>query len=98
MMNLDDTFFFNTADAALSFIDCELGDAVFNNKKAAQFIDTDALNGTGSIFGEGMLAMIVALLALIASAVSICMTIVYNKKKTAPVTADNTAKNKTEDE
>lgn len=98
MMNLGDTFFFNTADAALSFIDCELGDAVFNNKKAAQFIDTDALNGTGSIFGEGTLAMIVALLALITSAVSICMTIVYSKKKTALATADNTAKNKTEDE
>ena len=39
----------------------------------------------GSIFGEGSLSMIVALLALIASAVSIFLTVYYNKKKAAPV-------------
>lgn len=92
MLKLDDTFCFNLSDAGLSFIDCEFGDATFNNKGAAQFVDTDVANGRslrfGSIFGEGSLSMIVALLALIASGVSIFLTVYYNKKKTAPVVAD----------
>ena len=37
--------------------------------------------GVGSIFGEGSLTMIVALLALIASGVSIFLVVYYNKKK-----------------
>ncbi|MBR6556135.1 MAG: hypothetical protein IKT60_01775, partial [Clostridia bacterium] len=41
-----------------------------------------------SIFGEGSLTMIVALLALISSGVAIFLTVYYNKKKTAPVAAD----------
>jgi hypothetical protein len=90
MLDLKDTFFFNISNAGLSFIDCEFGDATFNNKGAAQFVDTDASSGVGSIFGEGSLTMIVALLALVAYGVSICMTIAYNKKKAVPV-AENTA-------
>ena len=43
----------------------------------------------GSIFGDGSLTMIVALLALIASAVSIFLTVYYNKKKAVPVAANN---------
>ena len=43
----------------------------------------------GSIFGEGSLSMIVALLALIASGVSVFLTVYYNKKKTAPVAVNN---------
>ena len=96
MLELDDTFFFNISNAGLSFVDCEFGEATFNNKSAAQFVDTDAPNGVGSIFGEGSLAMLVAILALVASAVSICMTIVYNKKKAVPVTANNVSE--TDDE
>lgn len=42
-----------------------------------------------SIFGEGSLSMIVAILALAASAVSICLTVAYNKKKSAPVALEN---------
>lgn len=96
MLELDDTFFFNISNAGLSFVDCEFGEATFNNKSAAQFVDTDAPNGVGSIFGEGSLAMLVAVLALVASAVSIYMTIVYNKKKAVPVTANNVSE--TDDE
>ena len=36
--------------------------------------------------------MIVALLALTASVVSICLTVVYNKKKAASATVDNDSK------
>ena len=46
-------------------------------------------SAVGSIFGEGSLSMIVALLALIASGVSIFLTVYYNKKKAAPVAANN---------
>ena len=42
----------------------------------------------GSIFGEGSLSTIIALLALIASGVSICMTVAQNKKKSAPATTE----------
>ena len=52
-------------------------------------------SAAGSIFGEGSLTMIVALLALIASGVSIFLTVYYNKKKTAPVAEDT---KETEDE
>lgn len=50
--------------------------------------------GLASIFGEGSPAMIVAILALIASVVSICLTVSYNKKKTDPA---NTAEPKNEE-
>ena len=50
----------------------------------------------GSIFGEGSLTMIVAILALVSSAVSIFLTVYYNKKKAVPVTANNAEE--TEDE
>jgi hypothetical protein len=81
MLKLEDTFFFNTSNAGLRFVDCEFGEATFNNKSAAQFVEANALNGVGSIFGEGLHAMNVALLALIAAIVSICMTIAYHRKK-----------------
>lgn len=91
MPELDDTFFFNVPNAGLSFIDCVFGDATFHNKGAAQFVDADAPNGNfpASLFGEGSLSMIVAILALVASAVSICMTVVYNKKKAVSVAVNN---------
>ena len=41
-----------------------------------------------SIFGEGSLSMIVAILALVASGVSIFLTVYYNKKKSVPVAAN----------
>ena len=42
-------------------------------------------HGLGSLFGEGSLTMIVALLALIASGVAIFLVVYYNKKKAVPV-------------
>jgi hypothetical protein len=81
-------------DNALSFENCDFGDSTFNDRSYATF---DGVSGTASIFGEGSLAMIVALLALIASAVSIFL-IVDMKKKLIPVTADGTKETETEDE
>ena len=51
----------------------------------------------GSIFGEGSLSMIVALLALISSTVSIFLTVYYNKKKVVPATANNVAEGENEE-
>ncbi|MBO5968076.1 MAG: hypothetical protein J6S14_06215, partial [Clostridia bacterium] len=51
------------------------------------FVDSDAPNGVGSIFGEGSLALIVAFVALIASIASIIVNVTERKKKTVPVTA-----------
>ena len=83
---------FRVYDEPLTFIDCKLSDSTYYDKDCIVFEDTDAPNGSArrfaSIFGEGSLTMIVALLALIASAVSIFLTVYYNKKKTAPVAAD----------
>ena len=93
MLELDDTFFFNIANTGLSFVDCDFGDATFHNKSAAQFVDTDAPNGTGSIFGEGSLTMIIALLAIVLSGVSICLTVVSNKKKTVANKAEKDEEN-----
>ena len=81
MLSLKDTFYFNTSDAGLSFVDCQFGDAIFNNRRAAKFVDTDTQNSAASIFGEGSPVMIVAILALITSGVSIYMTVSHNKKK-----------------
>ena len=65
----------------LTMTDCTLGDTTFENK--------GMVDGVGSIFGEGSLSMIVALLALISSAVSIFLTVCYNKKKAVPVAVNN---------
>ena len=91
MLSLKDTFYFNTSDAGLNFVDCLFGNATFNNKSAAKFVDTDTQNRAGSIFGDGTLTMIVAILALIISGISICTTVVYNKKKAVPVAAERAA-------
>ena len=89
MLKLDDTFFFNVSNAGLSFVDCEFGEATFNNKSAAQFVDTKSGNNlSASILGEGSLVMIVAITALIASAAAIFVSI-CSKKKAVPSTANN---------
>ena len=41
----------------------------------------------GSIFGEGSLTMIFALLAIVASGVAIFLVVYYNKKKALPAIA-----------
>jgi hypothetical protein len=68
-------------EGTLVLNNCQLGDTAFEDKTMAA--------GVGSVFGDGSLSMIVALLALIASAVSIFLTVYYNKKKTAPVAVNN---------
>ena len=71
------------------FRDCDMGDSTYDNegKKFAIFQDANG-KVVGSIFGEGSLTMIIALLALIASGVCIFL-IVDIKKKLVPVAANN---------
>ena len=87
----DHTFFISStsARAKLTFTDCDMGDSTISESEQSQrvsFVDTDAVNGDllGSIFGDGSLIMIVALLALVTSVVSIGISIYYNKKKALP--------------
>jgi hypothetical protein len=76
----------------VTLTDCSLGNSEYTEKDSITFVDTNAPDGvpTASIFGEGSLAVILSLLAIISSAVSICLTVVYNKKKTVPVAASVT--------
>ena len=67
----------------LAMTDCDLGDTTFEDKSMVTFSDKAA----GSIFGEGSLSMIVAILSLIASGVAIFLVVYYNKKKAVPATA-----------
>jgi hypothetical protein len=67
---------------------CTLGDTTFENK--------NMVDGVGSIFGEGSLAMVIAILALIASGFAIFLIVYYNKKNVVPVAANNAKE--TEDE
>ena len=60
---------------------CTLGDTTFENK--------NMVDGVGSIFGEGSLSMIFAILALISSGVAIFLVVYYNKKNVVPVAANN---------
>ena len=71
----------------LSMINCDLGDTTFEDKGMVTF--SGGARRYGSIFGEGSLTMIVAILALASSAVSIFLTVYYNKKKAVLVAANN---------
>ena len=51
----------------------------------------------GSMFGEGSPAMIVALLALVISIVSICLTVTLYKKKANPADTNNNEENEDEE-
>ena len=53
---------------------------------------------SGSIFGEGSLTMIVAILTLVVSCISLFLTVHYNKKKAVPVAANGVAETETDDE
>lgn len=93
LLGLDDTFFFNVSNADLSFIDCNFGDATFNNKRAVQFVDSTEFNGSvASIFGEGSLTLIVSFVALITSVAVLVVNIATNKKKTVPTTETEPSK------
>jgi hypothetical protein len=60
----------------LEFTNCEFGSSTFNDRTLATF---DGKAGVGSIFGEGSLAMIVALVAL-AAALAALVVNTANKK------------------
>ena len=80
----------------ITFTNCDMGDSKFDEWAVDYVKFVDCQNApknnpySGSIFGEGSLTMIIALLALIASGVAICLTIVSNKKKAAPAAAPET--------
>lgn len=91
-------FMFGDENANITFVDCDFGDATFDNKSAAKFENT--ANGVGSIFGEGSLSMIIAFVALVASIASIVVNLNNNKnlklalagdaKKTEEAVAEDT--------
>ena len=88
--------FANFAAIRITFTNCDMGDSKFfqSDLEYLSFVDCEnapdaSARRFGSIFGEGSLTMIVALLALIASGVSIFLTVYYNKKKAVPAAANN---------
>ena len=77
------------SNSGVTFIRCDFGNSTFNDRSRATFENS----GVGSIFGEGSLtviAAIVAIVALVAAGVSIFMTADL-KKKLIPAKDDNTA-------
>ncbi len=81
------TFKLNAAGKGPTFINCDMGNSTYNDRNSVQIENS----GTGSIFGEGSLALIVAFVALIASVASIVVNVTARKKKTAPVIATEQA-------
>ena len=73
---------------------CTLGDTSFKDKSLVTFTGT----AVGSIFGEGSLTMILVIVSLVASAVSICLTIALYKKKAVPVVANGAEDTETDGE
>ena len=77
----------------LTFIDCKMSDSTYSDRDDIVFENTDAPKirslRFGSMFGDGSLAMIVSLLALVASGTAIFMTVTNNKKMTAPASANS---------
>ena len=84
--------------AEFELIDCQFEGSVFEDREYIKIIDTDAKNGIGSIFGEGSLTMIVAILALVASIASIGISFALYKKETVLATANNAADPETDEE
>ena len=78
------SFNLSVKNADLTFIRCDLGDSTFNDRSRATFDGA----GVGSIFGEGSLAMIISLLALVASITSTGVCISLHKKTTVPAAAN----------
>ena len=74
---------------------------VDRNADAYINVSTDSGNGSAysaSIFGEGSLTMIVAILTLVVSCISLFLTVYYNKKKAVPVAANGVAETENDDE
>ena len=84
--------FYLEKNANVELDTCELGGSTFNDESRVTFVKCDNAEARrfGSMFGEGSLSMVIALLALIPSGISIFL-IVDMKKKLIPVTANNAA-------
>jgi hypothetical protein len=79
--------FSGTSYAKITLIDCDMGDSTYEDKEYIDFINTRSGRAlSGSIFGGGSLAIIVAFVALVASIASIVVN-VSSKKKPAPAQA-----------
>ena len=81
------TFNVNGVGDSTTFINCDMGNSTYNDRNLVQIVNS----GTGSIFGEGSLTMIVAFVALIASVASIIVNVTARKKETVSVTATEQA-------
>ena len=66
----------------LTLVDCDLGNSTFTLKKYINITNANTFM-TASVFGEGSLAMVIAVAALIVSCASLGIQITANKKKTA---------------
>ena len=71
-------------DNALDFENCDFGDSTFNDRSRATF---DGAAGAGSIIGGGSFAVIIAFIALLASAASFTANAASGRKR--GVKADN---------
>ena len=80
----NNTFYLDTS-SRINFNTCDFGDATFNDRSRATF---DGAAGVGSFFGEGSFTTILMLISLAISVASMSVTIVNNKKKAAPATAN----------
>ena len=101
--------FYLEKNSSLELNTCDLGSSTFNDESRVTFVNCFStedgntlppiafgeMGFVGSMLGEGSLAMIIAVLALISSGVCIFL-IVDIKKKLVPVTANKTRE--TEDE
>ena len=83
-------FRFKGSKPKITFVDCDFGEATFNNKSAAKFENT--ANGVGSLFGEGSLTNILVIISLVISVAAICLAIASHKKKAVLATANEAEK------
>ncbi len=75
-----------------TFVGCDMGNSTYNDRNRVQIEN----GGTGSIFGGGSSAMVVAFVALIASVAAIVVN-VSSKKKAVSETADQAAESADEE-
>ena len=76
-------------ESDIDFLDCDFGNnTILMNYPKANLVDSDAPDGAASIFGEGSLTMIIAMLALASSVAALCVSVGIYKKKTVPATAN----------
>ena len=81
---------FGDENANITFVDCDFGEATFDNKSAATIENT--ANGVGSLFGEGSLTNILVIISFVISVAAICLAIASHKKKAVLATANEAEK------